>query len=220
MPQRSPPLFGKTKFITRQIDEFLDKISEGGMLFQIGLTAYIEHNIPGEKCEEKLKQLKELKGRSNELRRAIGRELYTEMLIPDARGDVLSLLQDLFYLVDLFEKTYQELLIEQPKILPEIKEDFKELTAMVVQAVETAVSTARAYFRTPLIVGDYVHKISFYETESDNLALGLKKKIFNSDLLLEQKLQLRNAVDVIDQLADKAEDLGDWLAIYTIKRAL
>lgn len=213
-------LFGKTKYIEGQIDEFLDKISEGGMHFEIGINNYIDQDCLSETCDNKLQQLIEVKKRSNELRKAIGIELYTEMLIPDARGDVLSLLQDLYHLIDILEDNFQELVIQKPMIPTEAKQDFKDLTTTVVKSLETVIMAARAYFRDPMTVRDHTHKVSFYETESDNIAIRLKKTIFQSDLPLENKLQLRHAIKVIDEIADNAEDVSDWLAIYAIKRAL
>ena len=73
---------------------------------------------------EELQQLIEVKRRSQELRHLIGIELYTEMLIPDTRGDVLSLLQDLYSLIDNCEDSFQELLIEKPQIPDIYKQDF------------------------------------------------------------------------------------------------
>ena len=42
MSKETPPLFGKTKFLEGQIDEFLDKLAEGAIYFERGITAYIE----------------------------------------------------------------------------------------------------------------------------------------------------------------------------------
>lgn len=220
MSKDSINLFGKTKSIENQIDNFLDKISEGGIYFEMGFNFYLDHGGINELCQEKLNQLRDLEDRCSALRRTIATELYTEMLIPDARGDVLSLLQDLFYLIDVLEDNFREFLIEQPQIPETNKQDFKELTKIVVNSLECVIAAARCYFRNPLEVRSHIHKISLYENESDKIATRLKTSIFNSDLPLANKMQLRDAVNVIDEMADNAEDVGDWLAIYTIKRAM
>ncbi len=48
----------------------------------------------------------------------------------------------------------------------------------------------------------------------------LKRAIFASDLPLSRKAQLRNFVEIIDNVADKSEDVADRLSIYTIKRTI
>lgn len=220
MKKDIPPLFGKTKFIEGQIDEFLDKISEGCLYFEMGVSAYLDSQNVTKSCENKMEQLRDLKRRCNELRRAIESQLYTEMLIPDSRGDVLSLLEDLYYLIDVFGDSYQSIIIEHPDIPEDYHQDFKELTGMVVKSVETVVIAARAFFRHPDAVRDHLYRVRVYETESDRIAIRLKTNIFNSQLPLERKMQLRDGVDLIDGLADAAEDAGDELSIYAIKRVL
>ncbi len=52
-------------------------------------------------------------------------------------------------------------------------------------------------------------------------AIRLKKQIFaDPNLNFERKLFLLNGVNNIDQIADEAEEVGDRLSIYSIKRAL
>ena len=96
MFSETPPLFGKTRFLEGLIDEFLDKISEGIILVEMGIKAYLSNDEDTDICLEKLNQIIEIKRRCSELRRTIVTMLYTEMLLPDARGDVLRLLGSLF----------------------------------------------------------------------------------------------------------------------------
>ncbi len=211
--------FVRTKAIENQINEFLDKISEAGLVFEMGLNAYM-HCGMGEDCEMKLEQVSELERRGDELRRDIETALYTELLIPDSRGDVLSLLEDLDYLLDVMKSTLLNISIERPDIPDDGEPDLKELVALAVKAVESTVQASRAFFADISGVRDHIHKIGFFEREADKIALRLKKRIFDSDLPLERKLHLRDLVDTVEKLPDEAENVGDKLSIYTIKRSL
>ncbi len=211
--------FVRTKAIENQINEFLDKISEAGLVFEMGLTAYMRCGM-GEDCEMKLEQVSELERRGDELRRDIETALYTELLIPDSRGDVLSLLEDLDYLLDVMKSTLLNISIERPDIPDAEKPDLKELISMAVKATESTVQASRAFFADINAVRDHIHKIGFFEREADKFAIRLKKKVFDSDLPLDRKLHLRDLVDTIEKLPDEAENVGDKLSIYTIKRSL
>jgi hypothetical protein len=167
-----------------------------------------------------VQQIRELEVEGNRLRRGIEALLYTDMLIPDSRGDVLSLLEDTNYLLGLAEDIFLAFTIEKPAISEEYKADFKLLASAAVNAVEAVVLSARAFFRNITAVRDNLGKVGFHEEEADQLAIRLKRKIFNSDLQLECKTHLRYFVDKLDRLADEAEDVADWLAIYSIKRSL
>jgi predicted phosphate transport protein (TIGR00153 family) len=168
----------------------------------------------------KLEQISDLERRGDELRRNIETALYTELLIPDSRGDVLSLLEDLDELLDLLKSSLFNISIERPEIPDGAKPDLREHVSMAVKAVESTVLASRAFFTDINAVRDHIHKIGFFEREADKFARRLKKSIFDSDLPLERKLHLRDLVDTVEKLPDEAENVGDKLSIYTIKRSL
>jgi predicted phosphate transport protein (TIGR00153 family) len=212
-------LFGRTKDLEGQIDNFLDKLSESTVMFRLGVRTYLKEGANGE-FQQKLKAVNALESEADALRRNIEKELYTHTLIPDARGDVLGLIETLDHLMSLFEGVLWAIDIEKPDIPEDYTAGYRKLTNMVVQAAEALVLAARAFFRTPHMVGDYNHKVLVYEKEADKISTQLKKDIFGSDLELARKAQLRNFVEHIDDVADWAEDVADRLAIYAIKRTV
>lgn len=217
-PKRLMP-FGRTKAIERQIDEFLDIVSEAGIVFEQGVVLFVDRP-DDEACQQKVAQLKDLEHRGDHLRMGIETDLYTNMLIPESRGDVLSLLDALDDLTDGFEADFVSFIIEQPEIPDDVKADFKDLVSAVVKSVEHTVTASRAFFRDPGSVRDHVHKIGFYESDADRVAIRIKRHVFGSGLPLERKIHLRDWVNAIDSIADDAEDVGDRLSIYAIKRSL
>ncbi len=228
MSKETPPLFGKTKFLEGQIDEFLDKLAEGAIYFERGITAYLEVGEFSETCEEKLSQIVALKEKCRELRRSIVNTLYSEMLIPDFRGDVLRLLTNLFSLLDDMGKNFQDIMIEQShtyKVGDQVNEqvstqEFLELVKVVVKSVDIVVVAARAFFRDPKSVRDHIYQVRVYESEADKIAINLKKKIFDTELKFSEKINLGAIVNAVDAIADKAEDVADELDIYAIQRTL
>ncbi|MCP9828018.1 MULTISPECIES: DUF47 domain-containing protein [unclassified Synechococcus] len=220
MANETPPLFGKTRFLEGLIDEFLDKIAEGVIVGELGLKAYLCGSEEEAICLEKLNQLTEIKRRCSELRRTIVTMLYTEMLLPDARGDVLRLLGSLFALLDDMGDDFEELMIVQPQRLPEFGADFAELTAMAVRGVQAVLVAARTFFRTPAAVRDHLNEVRVFEDQTDRLAYKLKRRIVAADLSFEQRTLLRETAAMLDGLADKAENIGDDLSIFAIKRSL
>ena len=153
------------------------------------------------------------------------------MLIPDFRADVLRLLTDLFSLLDNMGKNFQDLIIEQGQTLETAEQipqsevqlgekQFLELVKVVVKCVDTVIIAARDFFRNPKAVRDHIYQVRVYESEADQIAITLKKQIFSTDLKFSRKINLRDRVDAIDAIADKAEDVADELSIYAIQRTL
>jgi predicted phosphate transport protein (TIGR00153 family) len=219
MPEIKVSPFRTTRMIQRQIDQFLDKVSEAGLLLEEGVHHYLRQGCD-ETVLDRYERVHTLEHDGDQLRHDIETTLYTEMLIPESRGDVLSLLDDLDGLLDGVKKRYHTLTIEQPEVPEELVEDAIALASIVTRCIETTVSASRAYFRDPGSVRDYIHKIGFYESEADEVVTRLHKSIFASSLSMGRKILLRDGLLAIDDLADLAEDTGDRLAIYAVKRSI
>lgn len=88
----------------------------------------------------------------------------------------------------------------------------------VTNSVEQITIASRTFFRDFNSCRDYIHKVRFYESEADRISTKIKRAIYSSDLPLANKMHLCSFVEMIDNLADMAEDITDKLAIYVIKR--
>ncbi len=215
-----PPLFGRTSTLIHQIDEFLDTVSEGAMVFEEGIGIFSERG-EDEGCEAKLQHLNELKNRSTKVGRDIATNMYAQMLVPDARADILELMVALNRILDILGHNFTDITIVNAEVPAGIKSGFVELTSAVVKTVDSAVQASRAYFKDINTVRDHIHKISHYESTADVAAIRLKKQICaDTSLNFERKWILSNTVNDIDKVADEAESVGDRLSIYSIKRSL
>jgi hypothetical protein len=213
-------IFTGTKTLENQLDEFLDLLSESGILYRAGLTYYLDNGgSDNESFQHKLKQVDKMESRADQLRRSIEQSLYEQSLIPDLRADMLSLLEDLDFLINVFEENLYAYSVENPDFPKTLHPLMKQLTEQVALSVEALVMAARSFLRDVGAVRDHLHKVLLYEHEADQLALALKTQIFASDLSLDRKMHLRDFVDKVEGVSNEAEDVADWLAIYTIKRA-
>jgi hypothetical protein len=219
LPFKSPLLTG-SRSLEGQLDEFLDLLSESSILFRTGLSYYLDNDgADNEAFQQKVKQVDQAESRADQLRRSIELALYEQSLIPDSRGDMLSLLEDLDFVINVFEETIYAFAIERPRFPSELHKPMKQLMEQVALSVEALVLAARSFLRDVGAVRDHIHKVLVYEHEADQTAMALKRRIFDSDLTLEQKAHLRYFVDKVEGVSNEAEDVADWLAIYTIKRA-
>ncbi len=214
-------LFGRSKAVERAIDEFLDKVSESALV----LVATLHHFLDSRQAElddsdrQRIGQMLELKRRASQLRREVEAELYTQMLIPDLLGDVVALIEALHRLVEDMHHSMRFSSYSRIAAPEFLRADGKEMATAVGQAVEALVHGARAFFRDYTQVRDHVHKVSFYESESDAVRDRLLEKIYATDLSLAEKDHVARAVRELDAVADRAERVADQLTIYAIKRA-
>jgi len=212
-------VFKKASRLEAQVDEFLDLISEAGLLFRQCIELYLSQG-ESEEFTTKFQQIDALETRCDILRRVIEAELFERTLIPDLRADVLALMEGIDDAMNLYEDNARRFADEIPNIPEEYHKDFRELTETVVESMESTILASRAFFRNIEEVRDHLHKVGFFETEADHISARTIRKVFRSDLTLEQKIHIRYFISKIDDIADRAEDLGDYLAICTIKRRI
>ncbi|MCP4582668.1 MAG: DUF47 family protein [candidate division Zixibacteria bacterium] len=211
-------LFKQTKMLENQIDEFLDAVSRGGIVFELGMSDYLAGNM--EDFQKRLKEIGKLENIADDIRREVENQLYTHSLIPEHRGDVLGLLETMDDVIDTAKSAMVQFSTERPDILPELSEEYLKLTKMAVLATETAVLSARAFFKDVNAVKNHLDKVYFYEKEADTIVNSLISHIFESEIELSRKMHMRYFAFHIEHLADAAEDVADRLGIYSIKRTM
>jgi predicted phosphate transport protein (TIGR00153 family) len=211
-------LFGRTKQLESEIGEFLDVLGDANLAFKQALSLFLQEG-KSERFTEKLHQVGDLESRGDELRRKILTDMYAETLMPDARGDILKLLESLDDIINKFEETLWYFETEVPDIPEEFDAAFQELADLSQAGVEALILASRAFFRDAPAIKDHMHKVLYYESESDEVVTKLRGRIFASDLPLPNKIHLRFFAERIVWIADTAEDVADELSIYAIKRA-
>ncbi len=110
--------------------------------------------------------------------------------------------------------------IERPDIPKEYHRDFKDLAKASTSCVDSLIMASRAFFTHIEAVRDHDVKVVFYETEADRISTKLKTAIFDSNLPLDQKMHLRYFSERVEEASNRAEDVADNLAIYTLKRSI
>ena len=216
---KTESVFGQTKQLEREIDQFVDILSEVGLVFKTIIPLYLTNGAT-DKFDEMVEQVREMESKADKITKEVERTLYEETLIPDARSDVLRLLEHMDEIIGMYQGNCYHFSIQKPDFPKEFHDDLNNLTETVVNCVESLCLTVRSFFRDIKSVRDNAHKVTFYEKESDKQFSTLARKIFDTDLSLDRKMHLRYFVEKIDRICDLAEDIADEVQIYAIKRAI
>ena len=211
--------FKRTAALIGEIDEYVDRVSEAVMVLDRTVRHYLD-NGPDEQLLERLAQVRQIELRADELRRGVANVMYGEMLMPETRGDVLELLDDVDFAMDGCTHVLVRLAIERPEIPDQFTEGFRAMLGEVIASVEAMLRAARTFFKEPHAIRDHVYKVGFHNNEATALAVTTGKAIFDSELPLERKRQLADMLGEIRELGSEASDIADQLAIHVVKHAL
>ncbi len=212
-------LFTRTRELEHSIDKLHDKIIEMAMVFKEAIDIYLrEHR--SDNYRQTSKKIKIIEHDSDILRREIESRLYEQNLIPDMRGNILQLVENLDRVVNLFDEVAHKFYIEQPDIPEEYYSQFKTLVKQVSECAENMAISSRAFFRDLVTLRDYSQKVYLLEHQSDKTSAKLRKEVFDSDMELARKIQINTFVEEVADIADLAEDCIDALLIFAIKREI
>lgn len=210
--------FGKTKALESQVDDFLDTIAKGALVLEEGVRAFLRGDE--EEFARQIAAISDLERQADVIRKNTETVLYQYSLIPESRGDVLGLLENMDNVIDRAKLVLSQFEVQMPDIPDEFDEAFLDLTHQSMEAVQHVVTAARCFFRDVRLVNDHINKVDFHESEADHRGLRLQRRIFKSDLELARKQHLGFFVHRLESLSDLAENVAERLAIATIKRSI
>lgn len=140
-------VFRQIKNIVGEVDLYLENLEKVAALFELGIKDYFEDKF--DSFEERCADIRKLETENDHLRTKIKKTLYTDLLIPDARGDVLGLVETLDDVLGVAEHVFVQLSIEKPLIYPFIKDDFISLAQAASRTVEELVVASRSFSVIP-----------------------------------------------------------------------
>ncbi len=213
-------LLKKTNKSIELIDNFLNCVDQSLLLFKEGVKNYLYNNT--ENFNNDILQLANSEKESDNLRREIETTLFLQSLMPQLRGDIMRLLEEMDNLIDQAKKNLFQFEVETPHIPAELISDFIRLTQTSVSAAESTIPAAKSYFNDPVNVSEKIHRVYFYEKEADLMADIIRRKIFKEmpNLKLSEKFHLRYFTLHIENISDTAEKVADLLSIMAIKRMI
>ena len=212
-------LFQKTRELERKIADFLTNITQAGVLFGAAIQEYLENGVK-ESFSTKRAQVSLLESSNDTLRRDVENQLYSHMILPDMRSDIMKIIEGCDAIINKYESDLILMSVEKPKVPKELTAQLIEMIRLNLDCVNALIDGVRAFFSATQ-AGDHVQYVLFLEHQIDDLALELKRLVFdNKNLPLARQLQLKEFIYSIEKISDMAEDVADVLTVILAKHAV
>ena len=204
------------KELINSINLFLDNILKVNTLFENLIKEFFLKNY--KEVEDLTAKISDLESACDKLRRTTERKIYQETLIPEQRGDVLGMLENLDKIPGQLQGNAHRINTEKPDIHEELHDDFNSLVQNNSTCVKLLISGSKQFFIDPKKTIEDCLLVSKHESTGDKISTKLKNAIFdNNNLDLSQKMHLRYFVEIVDEVANLAEDVADRLIISSVK---
>ncbi|NMC41139.1 MAG: DUF47 family protein [Bacteroidales bacterium] len=200
-----------------KIDEFIDNIDLGILVFREGIKAYIKGDE--EAFSTHLAKADQLEAVADRLQREIENEMITYSILPQHREDVVKLIEEMDEIMDGIKSSMYEFDIEIPRIPSSLNEIMINLSEASANAAEELLPAVRAYFRAPHTVREKLIRVYYFESETDKIAYRIKRKIFHEmdEIDLAHKAHLRYIIHHLEKISDLAQTGADLLSVMAVK---
>lgn len=207
--------FKKETKVQELIQKHVQIVGEAVNSWKEAFSYYLEENK--EDFQAKTLAVIELESKADEVRKEAQLVLYQGAYLPIFREDLLDFLELADNIADDAEKGVDFLKIENPVILPSWNEEIKTIVGKSQQAFVFFQEAFAILFKERSTALSSTHRVQRAEKEVDSLQDGLMEKIFQSQLSLAHKLQIRDLILTIGHVSDSSENASDKVALMAIK---
>ena len=210
-------LFKKEQRIESLLYDYLDKLRMAQENFLKAMSTYFENGL----CEDfefLVGQTHKVESKADDIRNEIETMMYAKALIPESRGDILGLLEEIDKIPSLFELILYMIHTQRLNMPAFLILDVKELIRVSLECCNLLIKQVEALFRKAGDIRSLVFTVDSNESHCDHIERRIITKVFDSGLDPFQKLQLKEMVIQIGEISDQADRVSRRVHIVSIKR--
>jgi hypothetical protein len=207
----------RQKQIQEQIELYCRQITRTMTLLRESLQAYFQSDDRDE-LRENYRLIHKAESHADDLRYEIEVTMYTKGVFPESREDILELLERLDKVPNAAESCVRQILHEHVTLPDQFVHQTLELTRESEKCVESLLEATRKVFSDFHAAGELVGNIDQLESRCDQMEADLVEAIYTGDLDGFEKITVRDLVQRIEKIADRAEAAGATIRLITAKR--
>ncbi|MBN1437393.1 MAG: TIGR00153 family protein [Sedimentisphaerales bacterium] len=207
----------KQKQVELKIDQYCRQVTDCLELLILSLRSYCETE-DRQLLYENMTKVHKSESLADDIRRDIENLLYSKSLFPESRGDILGLLETLDKVPNNAESVTRMLWTHHITVPQELAPDIIQMLTVCQRCVATLLEGVAKLFTDFTGATVAVGKVDELESEVDNLEAQLIERLFAGNRDIGEKLLLRNLIQHIAAISDRAESTGDRIRIMVAKR--
>lgn len=212
-------LVNKQKKMEQQFQEYCTQVAGCLSIFR---QAFIEYKDQKDNAELKkhVVQLHKFESRADDIRKDIEMLMYSKSLFPESRGDLLGLLETMDRMPNQAQTALRMLLNQQIKIPEDHTLKILHMVEISHRCVIAVLDSVQKLFINFTNAAVSVGSIDELESEVDSIETDLIQEIFKSQLNGFDKILLRDLVQNIEAVSDRAQNVADRIRIVVAKRSV
>lgn len=211
-------IFKKEKDVIDLIFKHLDTADECLRTAMDTVDTYLKGDIP--KAKSLALKVDGIETENDFIRYNIRDKLYSGAYLPIIRGDIYNLVERVDKVCDAAEACCDFFLDQRPEIPEELKPQFLRVAQEsfgIFVPLREAIVNYLGEGGSVEAIRQKAKEVSIEESDVDKLEWDLTRQIFTSALEWGHKVHLRQCLETIVEISDRAEDSADQLELAVIK---
>jgi len=212
--------FRKEKEINELILKHLDTVCSCLQLALDTVKEYLNDRI--NEAKELALKVDRSEMEADVILREIMNKLYSGAYLPSLRSDIFHLVQNMDGIANAAEACCDFFLDQRPEIPQEMRQHFWRITERSISSCTPLMEAARSFLKgeDPGIIQEDAKQVGIRESEVDKEEWDLTRDIFKTDLDYGHKIHLKQCLESITTISDRAEDTSDQMQLIIIKGGL
>jgi uncharacterized protein len=210
-------LFKKELQLEALIYQYLENLGKTQEHFLKAMDTCLDEGLCGE-FGFLIDQTHKFESKADEIRDEINYMMYSRALIPESREDIMSLIEMVEVIPRIFELILHIIRTQKLKIPDAFTIDVKDLIRISVESCELMIKQIDLMLKNRHGIRALLSTIDHNESHCDHIERSLMTKIFDSDLEMVHKLQLKELIVAMGEISDQADRVSRRVNILTLKR--
>ena len=205
----------------RQVESLIYSYLENLRIVKEHFTEAIDVCLVNSNCEDfdfLTDQTHKFESKADDIREDIKNLMYGKALIPESRGDIMGLVEEIDKIPGIFQKLLYTVSTQRILIPGFIVPDVKELIRISLVSCDLMMEQVEVLFKRKGGIRVLVATIDHNESHCDHIERRIIAKIFYSDLDPFLKLQLKDLIIGMGEISDQVDTVSKRINIISMKR--
>ena len=158
--------------------------------------------------------------KADDVREELKTLMYGKVLLPDARGDIMGLLESIDQIPHLFE-TILTIIQTQKLAIPDlVVSDVRELVSVSMETCDLMTEQVEDLLKRGRRIPELLKVIDGKESQCDVIERRIITRLFDSDIDPFVIIQLKELVIFLGEISDQADRVSKQINIISLKRTV
>ncbi|MEJ2726061.1 MAG: DUF47 family protein [Deltaproteobacteria bacterium] len=209
--------FKKQRQIESLIYSYLENLRITQQRFSEALGLCLDHSTNGT-FTFLTEQTHKFESKADDIREEISTLMYAKALLPESRGDIMRLLEEVDVIPRILETVLYMIKTQKLSIPDFVVPDIEKLVSVSLASFDLMLRQVENLFKRRHEIRALVTTIDYNESECDHIQRRIITKIFDSDLDPFLKMQLKELISCIGEISDQADRVSKRVNIISMKR--